>query len=63
MIRDLFPTRTYTITTLAAQRHATTIRHVSLFINCTAKMACNPILKIEDQLLARMIIFMLTYES
>ena len=51
MIRDLFPTRTYTITTLAAQRHATTIRHVSLFINCTAKMACNPILKIEDQLL------------
>ena len=50
MIRDLFPIRPYTITTLAAQRHVATIWHGTIY-KSTAKTACNPILKIEDQLL------------
>ena len=50
MIRDLFNIRPYTITTLAAQRHATPIRHGTIYKR-TAKMACNPVQKIEDQLL------------
>ena len=50
MIRDLFPIRPDTITTLATQRPATPIRHGTIYKR-TAKMACNPVLKIEDQLI------------